>query len=397
NGGENAEKFELANLMLKITFPYLWFITLTALAGSILNVRGRFAVSAFTPVFLNVAMIVFALWVSPKLERPEFGLAWGVFAGGLIQFLFQIPFLMRERMLVRPSWGWHHPGVVKIRTLMLPALFGVSVSQINLLFDTLIASFMMTGSISWLYYSDRLLEFPLGLFGIAIATVVLPALSKKHVNAEGTGFAATMDWGVRAIVLLGMPAMLGLIVLAQPLLMVLFMRGAFDISDVEMSSYSLMAYGSGLLNFMLIKVLAPGYYSRHDTKTPVRYGIIAMISNMVFNLVLAYPFGYVGLAAATSLSALLNAALLYRGLHRSGVYQVSRITLVFFGKIALATLVMAMLLVYLLPPQAQWLAWGISDRALALFGLIGAAVVAYGFTLIVLGIKPWRMKRVREG
>jgi len=243
NDGPNAEKFELASVMLKITFPYLWFITFTALAGSILNTRGRFAVSAFTPVFLNVAIITVALWYAHTLENPEIGLAWGVFFGGLIQFLFQIPFLIREKALVKPSWGWNHPGVVKIRTLMIPALFGVSVSQINLLFDTFIASFLMTGSISWLYYADRLLEFPLGLFGIAIATVILPALSQKHVNAEGSGFNHTMDWGVKAILLLGTPAMLGLIVLAKPMLMVLFMRGAFSVNDVEMASYSLVAYG----------------------------------------------------------------------------------------------------------------------------------------------------------
>ncbi len=187
NDEPSGEKFELASLLLKITFPYLWFITFTAMAGSILNTRGRFAVSAFTPVFLNIAIICAALFLSPKLESPELGLALGVFFGGLIQFLFQIPFLLNERALVKPSWGWHHPGVVKIRTLMIPAIFGVSVSQINLLFDTFIASYLMTGSISWLYYSDRLLEFPLGLFGIAIATVILPALSKKHVNDEGAG------------------------------------------------------------------------------------------------------------------------------------------------------------------------------------------------------------------
>lgn len=396
-GGENGAKFELAALMLKITFPYLWFITFTALAGSILNTRGRFAVSAFTPVFLNIAIIAFALWLSPQLEQPEIGLAWGVFAGGLIQFLFQIPFLYRERALVKPSWGWHHPGVTKIRTLMIPALFGVSVSQINLLFDTFIASFLMTGSISWLYYSDRLLEFPLGLFGIAIATVVLPALSKKHVNDEGEGFAQTMDWGVRAILLLGMPAMLGLIVLAKPMLMVLFMRGAFDISDVEMASYSLMAYGAGLLNFMLIKVLAPGYYSRQDTKTPVRYGIVAMVSNMVFNIIFAIPFGYVGLAIATSLSALLNAVLLYRGLHKAGVYKVALPTLIFFAKVALSTLAMGALLWYLLPTQAVWLEWHIAERASALAGYIGLGALVYGVSLIMLGIKPWQMKRARKG
>ncbi|QYK00605.1 murein biosynthesis integral membrane protein MurJ [Shewanella psychrotolerans] len=392
NDEPNGEKFELASLMLKITFPYLWFITFTALAGSILNTRGRFAVSGFTPVFLNVAIIAAAIYLAPTLEQPEIGLAWGVFAGGVIQFLFQIPFLLRENALVKPSWGWHHPGVVKIRTLMIPALFGVSVSQINLLLDTFIASFLVTGSISWLYYSDRLLEFPLGLFGIAIATVILPALSRNHVNAESPGFAKTMDWGVKAILLMGLPAMCGLIVLAKPMLMVLFMRGAFTLDDVDMASYSLMAYGSGLLSFMLIKVLAPGYYSRQDTKTPVQYGIIAMVSNMVFNLILVFPFGYVGLAIATSMSALLNASLLYRGLHNAGVYQVSKQTLLFFLKTVLASILMIIFLYQFLPTIDEWLVFSFSQRIMQLLQLIGGGAAVYLLGMLLLGIRPWRMK-----
>lgn len=392
NDAPNGEKFELASLMLKITFPYLWFITFTALAGSILNTRGRFAVSAFTPVFLNIAMIVAAIFVAPKLAQPEIGLAWGVFFGGLIQFLFQIPFLLREKAVVKPSWGWRHPGVTKIRTLMIPALFGVSVSQINLLFDTFIASFLMTGSISWLYYSDRLLEFPLGLFGIAIATVILPALSKRHVNAESHAFSRTMDWGVRAILLLGFPAMCGLIILAKPMLMVLFMRGAFTYSDVEMASYSLMAYGSGLLSFMLIKILAPGYYSRQDTKTPVRYGIIAMVSNMGFNLIFAVPFGYVGLAIATSLSALLNASLLYIGLHKANVYRLTLPTLMFAAKTLFAALIMMFTIFYIEPPIEAWLDFSLFERGVTLLKLIATAAICYFICLVCFGIRPWKMK-----
>ncbi|MEC9319075.1 MAG: murein biosynthesis integral membrane protein MurJ, partial [Pseudomonadota bacterium] len=205
NDGPQGEKFVLASDLLRITFPYLWFITFTAMAGAILNTLGKFAVAAFTPVFLNIAIIAAAIWLAPNLEQPEFGLAWGVFFGGLIQFLFQLPFLKRAGLLTRPRWGWHDSGVTRIRKLMLPAIFGVSVSQINLLLDTLIASFLMTGSISWLYYSDRLLEFPLGLFGIAIATVILPALSSRHVDKSSENFAATLDWGLRMVLLLGLP------------------------------------------------------------------------------------------------------------------------------------------------------------------------------------------------
>ncbi|MGN2615940.1 murein biosynthesis integral membrane protein MurJ [Aliivibrio fischeri] len=387
NDGPAAPKFELASFLLKITFPYLWFITFVALSGAILNTLGKFAVSSFTPVFLNIAIIACAYFVSPNLEQPEIGLAIGVFLGGLIQFLFQLPFLYKAKMLVRPQWGWNDHGVVKIRTLMIPALFGVSVSQINLLFDTFIASFLATGSISWLYYSDRLLEFPLGLFGIAIATVILPALSRKHVDAEGDGFSQTMDWGVRMVILLGIPAMLGLMVLAKPMLMVLFMRGEFSPNDVNQASLSLLAYASGLLNFMLIKVLAPGYYARQDTKTPVRYGIIAMVTNMFFNAIFAYFYGYVGLAMATALSALVNMVLLYRGLHLANVYKLSKETVFFVLKLIVSGGVMVSILLWLMPSMSIWLEWDLAKRVMMLFAFIGLGATSYLMTAIVFGLR----------
>ncbi|MGF1778886.1 murein biosynthesis integral membrane protein MurJ [Vibrio nomapromontoriensis] len=396
NDGPAAPKFELASLMLKITFPYLWFITFVALSGAILNTLGKFAVSSFTPVFLNVMIIGSAWFIAPGLEQPEIGLAIGVFLGGFVQFVFQIPFLVKAGVLVKPKWGWRDPGVVKIRTLMIPALFGVSVSQINLLFDTFIASFLATGSISWLYYSDRLLEFPLGLFGIAIATVILPALSRKHVDAHSQGFASTMDWGVRMVVLLGLPAMLGLMVLAKPMLMVLFMRGEFTPHDVEQASMSLLAYASGLLNFMLIKVLAPGYFSRQDTKTPVKYGIIAMASNMVFNAIFAYFYGYVGLAMATALSALVNMVLLYRGLHIQQVYRVTKQTLIFIAKLAVSAIVMVAVVVWRLDDMQQWLSWGLAQRATTLTMLIVLGGATYLFTLLLLGIRVKDLKAATD-
>lgn len=396
NDGPSAPKFELASFMLKITFPYLWFITFVALSGAILNTMGKFAVSSFTPVFLNVMIIGSASCISPRLAQPEVGLAIGVFLGGLVQFLFQLPFLIKQGMLVKPKWGWSDPGVVKIRTLMIPALFGVSVSQINLLFDTFIASFLQTGSISWLYYSDRLLEFPLGLFGIAIATVILPALSRKHVDAHSDGFALTMDWGVRMVLVLGIPAMVGLMVLAKPMLMVLFMRGEFTPEHVEHASLSLVAYASGLLNFMLIKVLAPGYYSRQDTKTPVRYGIIAMVTNMVFNAIFAWFYGYVGLAIATALSAFVNMTLLYRGLHLQNVYRLSRQTLLFALKLVVAALAMGGAIYWQLPEMSVWLSWSFSFRVIWLAGLIGLGAGVYLLTVLLLGVRLGQLKVATE-
>ncbi|EGQ8069206.1 murein biosynthesis integral membrane protein MurJ [Vibrio parahaemolyticus] len=394
HGGPAAEKFELASLMLKITFPYLWFITFVALSGAILNTLGKFAVSSFTPVFLNVMIILAAWFISPQMSQPEIGLAIGVFLGGLVQFLFQIPFLIKAGVMVKPKWGWRDPGVVKIRTLMIPALFGVSVSQINLLFDTFIASFLQTGSISWLYYSDRLLEFPLGLFGIAIATVILPALSRKHVDSQSEGFAHTMDWGVRMVTLLGIPAMLGLMALAKPMLMVLFMRGEFSPQDVHQASLSLLAYASGLLNFMLIKVLAPGYYSRQDTKTPVKYGIIAMVTNMVFNAIFAYFYGYVGLAIATALSAFVNMALLYRGLHIAGVYQITMRTVFFIIRLVVAGAAMVAAILWQLEDMSVWLEWSFAHRSGMLGTLIGLGAAVYLAVLFLTGV---RLKDLKAG
>ncbi|WP_232583810.1 murein biosynthesis integral membrane protein MurJ [Photobacterium carnosum] len=392
NISPGAEKFELASLLLKITFPYLWFVTFVALSGAILNTLGKFAISSFTPVFLNVAIIGCAVFIAPHLAKPEIGLALGVFIGGLVQFCFQLPFLYREGYLVRPQWGWNDPGVTKIRKLMLPALFGVSVTQINLLLDTLIASFLMTGSISWLYYSDRLLEFPLGLFGIAIATVILPALSRKHVDKSPQQFADTMDWGVRMVLILGIPAMLGMITLAKPMLMVMFMRGEFDLYDVNQTAMSLWVVSAGLLNYMLIKIFAPGYYARQDTKTPVKIGIIAMVSNMVFNGIFAPFYGYVGLSIASVLSAFLNAALLYRGLHKENIYRVSRQTLLFVLRLVIAGVVMVSSLLWFSPTTDQWLAFHLLERITWLFGLILGGSGIYLLCAIILGVRPRHLR-----
>lgn len=380
-------KYELFSFMLKITFPYLWFISLVALSGAILNTYNRFAVAAFTPVFLNIAIIASALLLADNFEVPEVALAVGVFLGGLVQFLFQLPFLAKQGLLVRPRWGWGDKYVVRIRKLMLPAMFGVSVSQINLLLDTVIASFLITGSVSWLYYADRLIEFPLGLFGIGIATVILPALSKEYANENTANFKNTMDWAVRFICLTGVPALTGLIVLAQPIIAALFLRGKFEPSDVIQVSYSLTAYAVGLLSFMMIKVLAPGFYSRQDIKTPVRIGIIAMVSNMVFNLILVQFLGYIGLALATSMSATLNAFLLYRGLSKQGIYQFSRRTLIFFIKLLSAAITMAVVLWQLVPALEVWLDFSLWYKVIWLSAYICIGGGVYAAVLLLLGVR----------
>lgn len=389
NGPDSAggEKFELAASLLKITFPYLWFISFTALAGAALNTMGRFAVAAFTPVLLNVAIIFMAIYGADYTESPAHALAWGVFLGGFIQFVFQFPFMYKAGVLVKPCWAWKSKGVTKIRKLILPALFGVSVTQINLLLDTLIASFLITGSISWLYYADRLLEFPLGLFGIGIATVVLPSLAKLHSKKDPKQFTATLDWGIKVISFFGWPALAGLMVLAQPIIMVLFMRGEFSEADVLQVSLALFAYLSGLLSFMFIKVLAPGYYARQDTKTPVKIGIKAMVANMAFNLMLAPFFGYVGLAIATTLSATLNAWLLYNGLKQAQIYHLSTFTKIFIAKLMLAASVMALVVYQLSPDFEVWLAMGFSEQVLQLVTCISSGCFSYFIVVFLLGIR----------
>ena len=387
NDGPGAEKFDLAAILLKITFPYLWFVSLTALSGAVLNTLGKFAVSAFTPVLLNVCIITLAIFLAPMVDNPAFALAWGVFAGGLAQFLFQIPFLYKAGVLVKPQWAWHSKGVIKIRTLIIPALFGVSVTQVNLLLDTVIASFLITGSVSWLYYADRLLEFPLGLFGIGIATVILPSLSGLHARKNETEFSGTLDWSIKVVSLFGWPALAGLMVLAQPIVMVLFMRGEFSQFDVEQVSFALFAYLSGLLSFMYIKVLAPGYYARQDTKTPVKIGIIAMVANMIFNLILAPFLGYVGLALATTLSATLNAFLLYQGLKRKKVYQLSTKTTFFILRLIAAAVVMALVVYWLSPEFERWLEMSFWQQIRTLVSCVFAGMLSYFFCIMLLGIR----------
>jgi len=391
---DDSEKYNLAVDMLRFTFPYLFFIALTAFAGGILNSFGKFAVPAFTPVFLNVVLISMAVYISPSLEQPVMALAWGVFIAGAVQLFFQFPFLLKMRLLPWPRWGWKHPGVQKIKTLMLPAIFGSSVVQINLLFDTLIASFLITGSISWLYYSDRLVEFPLGLLGIALATVILPKLSQDHAKSTPENFSATLDWALRCALIVGLPAAIGLIVLAGPMLATLFYGGAFTGEDVYLSSLSLMAYSIGLMGFILVKVLAPGFYARQDTKTPVKIGIQAMIANMGLNILFVTPLymmdfkgAHSGLALATATSAYLNAYLLYHNLRKNGYYQPQSGWLKLTFQTGAACLVMAGILFWYSPPLANWLEWSTLTRVWNLAMWIAIGFCAYAITLLLTGVK----------
>lgn len=397
-----ADRFALAVDMLRLTFPYLFFISLVALAGSILNTYQRFSMAAFSPVLLNVVMIVFAAFVAPHYHRPGMALAAGVFAAGIVQLAFMLPNLRQIGMLPRPKWGLAHAGVRRIMRLMAPAIFGSSVAQISILLDTLIASFLVTGSISWLYYSDRLMEFPLGIFGIALATVILPNLSRQHASASQAQFAATLDWSIRFVILISAPASVGLVLLAGPVLATIFYGGEFTAEDVRMASVSLTAYAGGLVALTLVKVLAPGYFARQDTSTPVRVGLIALAFNISFNLLVVTPWAWAGmpaphagLALSTSLSGFLNAALLWRGLREDGVLAPAGGDLLkFLLRVAVACGVMAVLLTQVTPPLDRWLEAGLPERTVWLSAVIGIGVVAYFATLYAVGLRTteFRMK-----
>ncbi|WP_428634350.1 murein biosynthesis integral membrane protein MurJ [Sedimenticola sp.] len=395
---DKPESFALAAEMLRITFPYLLFISLTALAAGVMNTYGHFAIPAVTPVWLNLVLIGCAFWLAPLFETPVMGLAWGVFFAGVVQLLFQLPTLARMGMLARPRWAWRNEGVQRIMKLMLPGIFGSSVAQINLLLDTIIASFLVSGSVSWLYYSDRLVEFPLGVFGIALATVILPSLSQRHAEADPHRFSRTLDWALRWVLLIGAPAMLGLILLAGPIITTLYQHGAFSLEDVEMSRLSLMAYAVGLPGFILVKVLAPGFYARQDTRTPVRFGVYAMVSNMLLNIAFVVPMAmagikgpHAGLALATGLAAFINAGMLFHRLRKDGVYHAEQGWAAFALRIIIANGVMVAFLWWGGDGLQQWIDWQVMERVWRLAGLIVGAVVIYLVALLLLGIRPRQM------
>ena len=390
---EYPTKLELAEKILKITFPYLLLISLTALAGSILNTYNKFIVPAFTPVLLNLSLITSTVFLTPWFNEPIMALAWGVVIAGLSQLLLQIPFLLQIQLLPTLKWRMQDEGVKRIMKLMIPTLFSLSVSQINLLLDIILASFLETGSVSWLYYSERLSELPLGVFGIAIATVILSNLSSKHTEHSYKQFSKTLDWALRLILVIGLPASIALFILSEQLLATLFNYGEMENRDIVMAGMSLRAYSFGLIAFMLIKVLAPGYFARQDTKTPVKIAIISMIVNMFFNLILVYWLQHVGLALATTLSAFLNAGLLFFGLKRTGVFEPESGWLLYIGQLLIASTIMALVLFLIVGDLHGWLdATTFWQRVLKISQVIIAGLSVYGATLLLSGLRPNHFK-----
>lgn len=392
----DPEQWRLATEMLRITFPYVMFISLTALAGGILNTHERFGVPAFTPALLNLSLIACAIFVAPQMERPILALAWGVLIAGIAQLGFQLPFLARLGLLPRPRLNPRHPGIRRTLRLMGPTILGSSAAQINLLVGTLIASFLTAGGISWLYYSERLLEFPVGILGAGLGTLILPRLSHRHARGDSESFSRTLDWALRWLLVLGLPATVGLTLLAGPIVATLFYSagaeaatgGAFGAHDVRMTSHSLAAYAAGLLGFLGVRVLAPAYYARQEMDTPVRLGLLAVGINALLSLSLMGQLGHLGLALATSLAAFANGALLLWGLLRRGIY---RPTTGWWGlglRTLAAALVMGLVLHLGAGDQVQWIALDPSRRAIELLGLILAGMAVYGALALVAGVRP---------
>lgn len=389
----DVAKLALTADLIVWTFPYLLLISLTGFCGAILNTYGRFAVPAYTPVLLNLSLITAAVVWAPTMPEPALGLAMGVTLAGVVQLLFQLPSLRALKLTPRPVWDTKDEGVRKILMLMVPALFGVSVSQINLLFDTVLASLLPDGSVAWLYYSDRLTELPLGVFAIAIATVILPTLSALNTRAEPEEFSQTLAWAMRNVLLIAVPATVALWLLAEPILATLFQYGAFTDRDVEMAAASLRAYTVGLGGFMLIKVLAPGYYARQDMKTPVKIGIIAMVSNMVLNVLFVFPLmwyfemGHVGLALATSVSAWINAGLLYLGLRRGGISLTGVFEAKFVARLVVAVSMMGIAVSMMSPAVSLWLTADLRWRVGQMTLLVFVGMASFAMVLAVLGFK----------
>lgn len=380
-------RYQVTVHLLRIMFPYLLLIVLTAMAGAILNTCGVFAAPAFTPVLLNVALVSVALCWAPYSATPIDTLAWGVIIGGVAQLLIQIPFLKKVQLLPRFKLGFRDPGVLRVMKRMLPALFGVSVAQIGLLIDNVFASFLPKGSISWLYYSDRLIYFPLGVIGVALATVVMPYLSKNHAEKDETVFSATLDWALRCTLFIGLPSAVGLFVLAGPILSTLIHYGKFDSNDVIMTAKSLRAFAVGLPAFMLIKILASAFYSRQNIGTPVRIGVCVLIVNIILNAILIFPLKHAGLALATSLSSTINAGILWILLVRRHIFSPGRVWKKTILQLLVGNGVMAICIYLLAGSISPWLTWSPIMRIAHLLMVLCAGMVSYFFMLGITGVR----------
>ena len=391
------EKFALTVQLLRITFPYIAFISLVALAAGILNTWNRFSVPAITPALLNVSFIVGAAFFAQYFDPPVLVLAWAVFIGGVLQLAFQVPFLLKLGLLPRWRLDLSHPGLRRVVLLMAPALFGVSVSQVSLVINQIFASYLKTGSISWLYYADRLMELPAGVLGVAVGTILLPSLSKYHADANRAEYSRLLDWGLRITVLLAVPSAVALAVLALPLIAMLFQYGRFTPEDAWMTRQALMAYSVGLVGIILVKILAPGFYARQNVATPVKIGILTLLATQAMNLAFVGPLKHAGLALAIGLGACLNAGLLYRFLRKDGVYAPQPGWPLFLLKVAASVGFMGAVLFTTMGEPAWWLSAPGHLKVPAVIGLVLLGTAVYGGCLLAFGFRPRDFSRRAAG
>jgi len=384
---KDAEKFQLTVQLLRITSPYIFFISLVAVAAGILNTYNKFWVPAFAPVLLNACFIIGALWLAPYFEPPILVLAWAVFVAGIVQLAFQIPFLKKIGMLPNFRFSLKDEGMWRVIKQMGPAIFGVSIAQLSLIINTIFASFLVAGSVSWLYYADRLMEFPTGLLGVAIGTILLPSLSKCHANNDTKEYSKLLDWGLRMTIMLTLPAALALGLTAVPLLATFFQHGEFSAHDVLMSRSALVGYSVGLIGMILVKILAPGFYARQDIRTPVKIGIVTLVATQLMNLVFVGWIQHAGLALSIGLGACLNSAILFYFLRKHGIYQPEPGWFKFFAKVAVAMVALGLVLWFGMGNEQQWLENHGWSRIFHLIGLVVGGVTVYFGVLWAMGFR----------
>ena len=384
---DEQDRFVLTTELLRVTFPYIFLISLSSFAGAVLNTWNRFSVPAFTPTLLNLSMIVFALFLTPYFDPPIMVLGWAVLVGGLLQLLYQLPHLKKIGMLVMPRVSFKDSGVWRVMRNMGPAIFGVSVSQFSLIINTIFASFLVAGSVSWMYYADRLMELPSGVLGVALGTILLPALSKTYASDDREEYSRLLDWGLRLCFLLVLPCALALAILAEPLTVALFQYGKFGAHDALMTQQALMAYSVGLLGIILVKILAPGFYAQQNIRTPVKIALVTLLATQLMNLVFITPLAHAGLALAIGLGACLNAGLLYWQLRKRAMFAPQPGWWRFICKLLLAVTVMALVLLMVMHFMPAWADDGMLLRLLRLGLLVGAGVLAYFGSLLLLGFR----------
>jgi len=385
---KEPEKFALTVQLLRITSPYIFFISLVAVAAGILNTYNKFWVPAFAPILLNLCFIGSALWLAPYCDPPILAMGWAVFIGGLVQLVFQIPFLKKIGMLPKWNLNLKDAGVWRVIKQMGPAMFGVSIAQISLIINTIFASFLVAGSVSWLYYADRLMEFPSGLLGAALGMILLPSLSKHHANNSTIEYSKLLDWGLRLVCMLTLPAALALGMIAVPLLSTFFQYGEFAANDVLMTRNALVGYSVGLIGLIAVKVLAPGFYARQDIKTPVKIGLATLLATQLMNIAFVGWLHHAGLALAIGLGACFNSAVLFYFLRKRGIYVPEPGWAKFFLKLCVALLALGLTLWFGMGNEQEWLTTRGWSRVIHLTWLVVAGVLAYFAVLYVLGFRP---------